>query len=159
MSLGNKVLWIDLNLTNLWASIIEGTPPHRPTLILPSEPNQMNLPPVLWKTTKGPYPWTFYSVQPVVSSAVMFALYPFPPGLTWEHFAARPFHTISMRDGHYFSKETLAARHWKVGNEEGLSNMCDKRLMQHAANSLPPYPPPQEAPPNPFRNQLISNWK
>lgn len=111
--------------------------------------------PALWKTTKGPYPWTFYSVQPVVSSAVMFALYPFPRGLTWEHFAARPFHTIYMCDGHYFSKETLAAQHWKLGNEEGLSNMCDKRLMQHAANSPAPAPPPQ----NPFRHQLISNWK
>lgn len=53
-----------------------------PPLILPSEPNQMNLPPRFERRQKGPYPWTFYSVQPVVSSAVMFALYPFPRGLT-----------------------------------------------------------------------------
>lgn len=130
--------------------------PPRPPSSNPAKWTQSNeFAPVLWKATKGPYPWTFYSVQPVVSSAVMFALYPFPRGLTWEHFAARPFHTISMRDGHYFSKETLAAHHWKLGNEEGLSNMCDKRLMQHAANS----PPFTKKPPNPFRHQLISNWK
>lgn len=133
-SLGNKILWIDLNLTNLWASIIEASP-----LILPSEPSQMNLPLHFQRAsnTKGPYPWTFYSVQPVVSSAVMFALYPFPQGLTWEHFAKQPFHTIYMCDGHYFSKETLAAQHWKLGNEDGLSKMHYKRLIQHTANSPP----------------------
>lgn len=61
--------------------------------------------------TKGPYPWTFYSVKRVVSSAVMFALYPFPQGLTREHFTKQPFHTIYMCDGHYVGTETLAAQH------------------------------------------------
>lgn len=84
---------------------------------------------------RAPFPWTFYSVQRVVSSAVMFALYPFPQGLTWEHFAKRPFHTIYMCDGHYWSTQTLAALHWKLGNEEGLSKMHYKRLIQHTTNS------------------------